>query len=57
MAVWYLFILGLITLGSFLGSTLSRCMFMWLHNRKQKKDLVYKDEVKRNPIGFCRNYE
>lgn len=57
MEIWYLFILGLIILGSFIGSTLSRWVIMWFHNKKQKKELVYKEEVKRNPIGFCKNYE
>lgn len=55
MEIWYLFILGLIILGSFIGSTLSRWVIMWFHNKKQKKELVYKEEVKRNPIGFGKN--
>lgn len=55
MEIWYLFILGLIILGSFIGSTLSRWVIMWFHNRKQKKELVYQPEVKRNPIGFGKN--
>ena len=57
MEIWYLFILGLIILGSFIGSTLSHWVIMWFHNKKQKKELVYKEEVKRNPIGFGKNYE
>lgn len=52
MGMWYLFILELIIVGSFIGSTLSRWVIMWFHNRKQKKELVYKDEVKRYPIGY-----
>lgn len=55
MEIWYLFILGLIILGSFIGSLLSRWLVMWQHNRRQKKELVYKEEVKRNPIGFGKN--
>lgn len=55
--MWYLFILVLITIGSFIGSTLSRQLIMWMHNRKQKKELVYQPEIKRNPIGFGKNYE
>lgn len=55
MEIWYLYILGLIILGSFIGSTLSRWVIMWFHNRKQKNALIYKEEVKRNPIGFGKN--
>jgi len=55
MEIWYLFILGLIILGSFIGSLLSRWLVMWQHNRRQKKELVYKEEFKRNPIGFGKN--
>ena len=57
MTVWYLLILGLIIVGSFIGSTLSRWLIMWMHNKKQKKELVYQPEIKRNPIGFNKNYE
>lgn len=55
MTVWYLFILVLIIVGSFIGSTLSRWLMMWAHNRKTKKELVYKEEVRR-PIGFKINH-
>lgn len=57
MGIWYLYILGLIILGSFIGSTLSRWVIMWFHNRKQKKELTYKEEVKRRPIGYNKHYE
>lgn len=57
MEIWYLCILGLIILGSFIGSTLSRRVIMWFHNRKQKKELTYQEEVKRRPIGYNKHYE
>lgn len=51
MGIWYLYILGLIILGSFIGSILSHWVVMWFANRQQKKTLTYKEEVKRRPIG------
>lgn len=57
MGIWYLYILGLIILGSFIGSIFSHWIVMWFANRQQKKTLTYKEEVKRRPIGYNKHYE